>query len=352
MSREPTPVHRAISAVPTSITVIAGAAGGGPQGEPVEIGSTADFDEAYGGGGGELRSAVDGFFTAGGRRAIVLAVPRPEDLQDALAALDDVDLFNLLCLAVPAGAALRRAAAQRARALRALLVLDPEPAWRERPPATLDDFVDGMAVENCALYHPRGAGGVALSAAVAGTIARLDDRRGVARAPAGKDARLLGVDALAAAVGEREAERLNALGINVLRTVPGVDGPVIWGARTLAGAGEWKYVNVRRTALFIEASIERGLQWVVFEPNDEPLWATVRGSVADFLTSLWRDGTLVGSRPRDAFFVRCDRSTMTQDDIDDGRLVALVGIAAVRPAEFVILRFGLRTAPSADDGDP
>ncbi len=111
----------------------------------------------------------------------------------------------------------------------------------------------------------------------------------------------------------------------------------------------WKYVPIRRLPAYVERSIDHGLQWVVFEPNDEPLWAGVREQVDEFLTSLWRDGRLVGSRPQDAFFVKCDRTTMTQDDIDNGRLVLLVGIAPLRPAEFVIFRIGQWAAGSDDD---
>jgi len=111
----------------------------------------------------------------------------------------------------------------------------------------------------------------------------------------------------------------------------------------------WKYVNLRRLYAYIEHSIDHGLQWVVFEPNGEQLWARVRQQVEDFLTELWRNGRLVGARPEEAFFVKVDRSTMTQDDIDNGRLVVLVGVAALKPAEFVIFRIGQWTA--VDDGD-
>ncbi len=112
---------------------------------------------------------------------------------------------------------------------------------------------------------------------------------------------------------------------------------------------EWKFVNVRRVPAYVERSIEHGLQWVLFEPNDERLWARARQQVEEFLTALWREGRLVGTRPQDAFFVKVDRTTMTQDDIDNGRLIVLVGIAPLRPAEFVIVRIGLWTALDDDD---
>jgi phage tail sheath protein FI len=133
--------------------------------------------------------------------------------------------------------------------------------------------------------------------------------------------------------------------LNTLREFPG-QGVVIWGARTLAGqdgqAPEWKYLNVRRLLLFIERSIDEGIRWAAFEPNAEPLWAKLRQTIGNFLTVLWRDGAFPGTRQEDAFFVKVDRSTMTQNDIDDGILNVLVGVAPVRAAEFVILRFGQR----------
>jgi phage tail sheath protein FI len=118
----------------------------------------------------------------------------------------------------------------------------------------------------------------------------------------------------------------------------------VFGARVITSDSDWKYVNVRRLLIFIEDSIDRGLQWVVFEPNAEPLWARVRRSISNFLNLVWRNGALEGTKPEEAFFVKCDRTTMTQTDIDSGRLIILVGVAPVKPAEFVIVRIGLYTA--------
>jgi phage tail sheath protein FI len=117
----------------------------------------------------------------------------------------------------------------------------------------------------------------------------------------------------------------------------------VWSARLVSSDPEWKYVNVRRLLIYIEHSIDRGLQWAAFEPNGEALWQQVRRTVEDFLLNTWRGGALLGAAPDEAFFVRCDRSTMTQDDLDSGRLVCLVGVAPVRPAEFIIVRIGLWT---------
>jgi phage tail sheath protein FI len=145
-----------------------------------------------------------------------------------------------------------------------------------------------------------------------------------------------------------EQDVLNPRGINVIRDFR-ADGRGIrlWGARTMSSDPMWKYVNVRRLFLFVEESIDQGTQWVVFEPNDEPLWAAVRRSVSNFLISVWRSGALMGGTQDEAFFVKCDRTTMTQDDIDNGRLICLIGIAPVKPAEFVIFRISQKTAEAA-----
>jgi phage tail sheath protein FI len=112
----------------------------------------------------------------------------------------------------------------------------------------------------------------------------------------------------------------------------------VWGARTLSSESAWKYINVKRLFIYVEASIDNGTQWVVFEPNDQSLWARIRQTITDFLTTTWRSGALQGATAAEAFFVKCDMTTMTQDDIDNGRLICLIGIAPVKPAEFVIFR--------------
>jgi phage tail sheath protein FI len=141
-----------------------------------------------------------------------------------------------------------------------------------------------------------------------------------------------------------EHDILNPRGINVIRDfrIAG-RGTRVWGARTISSDAEWKYVNVRRLFIFVEESIDEGTQWVVFEPNDEPLWARVRRSITNFLTRVHASGALMGQTPEEAFFVKCDRTTMTQDDIDNGRLICYIGIAPVKPAEFVIFRISQKT---------
>ena len=186
---------------------------------------------------------------------------------------------------------------------------------------------------------------------VAGIYARSDIERGVHKAPANEIIRGLYFDPLDPTAGLRvqvtkaEQDILNPRGVNVLRYFAG-RGNLVWGARTTTLDPDWKYVNVRRLFIFAEESIEEATQWVVFEPNDEPLWARVRRSVSDFLTRLWMDGMLQGRTREEAYFVRCDRSTMTQADIDNGKLIMLIGIAPVKPAEFVIFRIGQWTGGS------
>jgi phage tail sheath protein FI len=182
---------------------------------------------------------------------------------------------------------------------------------------------------------------------VVGVYARTDIERGVHKAPANEVVR--GIVGLRRRVNKEQQDILNPypVNINVIRDFRDQNrGIRVYGARVITSDSDWKYVNVRRLLIFIEASIERGLQWVVFEPNAEPLWARVQRSVSNFLTVVWRNGALEGTKVEEAFYVRCDRTTMTQTDIDSGRLIVQVGVAPVKPAEFVIVRIGLWTARS------
>lgn len=179
------------------------------------------------------------------------------------------------------------------------------------------------------------------SGAVCGIYARNDVQRGVWKAPANET--VTGAIGLQRDVHFGEQEVLNPIGVNCIRALPN-RGIRVWGARTLSSDPEWKYVNIRRYFLYLESSIDRGTQWAVFEPNGEALWANVRNTVSDFLYNEWISGALLGTKPDEAFFVHCDRSTMTQNDLDNGRLICLVGVAAIKPAEFVIFRIGQKTA--------
>lgn len=178
---------------------------------------------------------------------------------------------------------------------------------------------------------------------MAGIYARSDTEHGVHKAPANEVVR--GVQELQRTITKGDQDVLNPRGVNCIRSFRG-RGIRVWGARTTSSDPLWKYVNVRRLFLFVEESIDEGTQWVVFEPNDEQLWARVRQTIRNFLTNVWQDGALMGTTPDEAFFVKCDRSTMTQNDIDNGRLICEIGIAPVKPAEFVIFRIAQWTGNS------
>ena len=172
---------------------------------------------------------------------------------------------------------------------------------------------------------------------IAGIYARCDEERGVHKPPANQV--IKGAEDLEYIFSQSEQDTLDAIGVNSIRELPG-RGIRVWGARTLTSESLWKYVNVSRLFMFLEKSIENGTQWVVFEPNDEKLWAKVKQTISQFLTSVWKTGALMGTTPKEAFFVECDRTTMTQDDIDNGKLIMVIGVAPLKPAEFVIFRIG------------
>ncbi|HVQ93477.1 MAG TPA: phage tail sheath C-terminal domain-containing protein [Mycobacteriales bacterium] len=210
-------------------------------------------------------------------------------------------------------------------------VYDTRYAALYHPWLMVPDLASGLDVE------------VAPSGHIAGVYARTDVERGVHKAPANAVVRgIRARDGFAQDITKRQQDLLNPKGINALRFFPGF-GHRVWGARTLSSDSSWKYVNVRRLFLFVEESIDEGTQWAVFEPNGEALWALIRQTVTDFLTTTWRNGALAGTTPDEAFFVACDRSTMTEDDIANGRLICVIGIAPVFPAEFVIFRIQQKT---------
>ncbi|HZF91063.1 phage tail sheath family protein [Streptomyces sp.] len=288
------------------------------------------------------------------------------------------DIFNILCLpdahwldeqlaAKGEGGnvrTLRDAALELCIDRRAILLVDPPPTWTAPQSGGGSGAVDAVGAvvgrakelelgdpgKNAAVYYPQVLAPDPLrqgalrafppSGVMAGVLARTDVQRGVWKAPAGTDASLTGVSDLEVSLTDLEIGRLNPLGINCLRRLPAA-GPVAWGARTLRGADrladEWKYLPVRRLALFIEESLFRGTHWVVFEPNDEPLWASIRLNVGAFMNSLYRAGAFQGRTPQEAYLVKCDKETNPQNDIDRGIVNIHVGFAPLKPAEFVIV---------------
>ncbi|MEL7329838.1 MAG: phage tail sheath subtilisin-like domain-containing protein [Cyanobacteria bacterium J06559_1] len=282
--------------------------------------------------------------------------------KEGIFALESADLFNLLCLppitrdqdiSVPIWTAALAYCEKR----RALLIVDAPQAWKTHRDVAnstgLAAFVQGMSPrQNAAMFFPRVKMADPLKenrlvdfapcGAIAGIMARTDVARGVWKAPAGTEATITGARQLTVKLTDGENGVLNPLGVNCLRSFP-VYGNVVWGARTLAGddrlGSEWKYVPVRRLALFLEESLYRGTQWVVFEPNDEPLWAQIRLNIGAFMQNLFRQGAFQGSTPKEAYFVKCDRETTTQNDINLGIVNIVVGYAPLKPAEFVVLKF-------------
>jgi phage tail sheath protein FI len=283
------------------------------------------------------------------------------DDKKGLYALAKTDLFNLLCIppfsaATDVTTTLVAEATKYCQDRRAIMIVDPPSAWTNKKTAK-DQFSDatidfvGTRSNYAAIYFPRLKQPNPLRenqieefvpcGAVAGVMARTDAQRGVWKAPAGQEASLIGVPQLSVPLTDNENGELNPLGINCLRGFPLI-GRVVWGARTLEGAdqlaSEWKYIPVRRTALYIEESLYRGTKWVVFEPNDEPLWAQIRLNVGSFMHDLFRQGAFQGKSPRDAYFVKCDKESTTQSDVDHGIVNILVGFAPLKPAEFVVLK--------------
>lgn len=282
-----------------------------------------------------------------------------ENDKTGIYALKDADLFNILCIppyyadyAAENVSGLFDTAAKFCEDMRAFLIHDPPANWDSKEDAKAGIASDITTRSNhAALFFPmlkqanplrdNQMENFAPCGAVAGIFARTDAQRGVWKAPAGLEARLVGVPQLSVPLTNDENGELNPLGVNCLRTLPPA-GRVVWGARTLEGddrlASEWKYIPVRRLALFIEESLYRGTQWAVFEPNDEPLWAQLRLNIGAFMQGLFRQGAFQGSNPRDAYLVKCDSETTTQNDINLGIVNVVVGFAPLKPAEFVILK--------------
>lgn len=274
-------------------------------------------------------------------------------------------LFNLLCIPLIAtfnasdyaSAASMLAAFCAAR--RAFLILDAPPGAVDEPTMVTTFLAANVASPNAAIYFPNLQmpdlvnGGrtrtVGASGTVAGIYAATDTTRGVWKAPAGVNATIAGAS-VAVNITDGEQGLLNPLGVNAIRTFP-LFGTLVWGARTLNGAdalaSPWKYVPVRRTALFIEQSLYQGLRWAVFEPNDETLWAQIRSSVDDFMSDLFRSGAFQGTTPNQAYLVKCDATTTMQGDIDRGIVNILVGFAPLKPAEFVVLQIEQLTGQSS-----
>jgi hypothetical protein len=300
---------RSIEGVDTSTAGFVGPTAFGPD-APVRVSSFADFERTFG-DRCELAAAARAFFAHGGSRLYVHRVDGG-DVASGLRALEQAPEISLV--AAP-GAGAADALVEHAEKMRyriALIDATPEEALplHERIDSSFGAVFVGHGLDAAASGH------------AAAAYARTPAHR-----PPVPEGRV-----------DPDLERLVEQGVNVV--TPGG----VFGNRTLSSDPEWKYVSLRRYFAYLEHSIDRGMQWTVFEPNGEQLWQNVRRTVEDFLLGEWQRGALLGTKAEEAFFVRCDRSTMTQNDLDDGRLICIVGVAPVRPAEFVIIRIGRWTA--------
>jgi phage tail sheath protein FI len=360
---------RAIAGVPTSVTAFVGATKLGPVNRPAHCFSFDDYESGFGGlaAASEVSYAVRQFFANGGRDAIVVRIgkgrrPLKKRLVDAIHALDGEDLFSVLCLPGVSDPAVHADAVAYCRTRRAFFIADVPAAI-----VTPDDMLafiaagDLLKSDSAAAYYPRVFVADPLkrgrlrstppSGTIAGLYARVDSAQGVWSTPAGRGFTLVDVSGAAYALTDAENGRLTRRAINSIRTFP-AHGSIAWGARTLAGddqqSSEWKYISVRRTALFIEESFYRGLKWAVFEPNAEPLWSQIRLMSETFLHSLFRQGAFQGTTPRESYFVRCGSDTTTQNDVDRGVVNVVVGFAPLTPAEFVVITIRQLTAKDDD----
>jgi len=318
-----------------------------------------------------LAPAVYGFFANGGKRCYVVCAEsdEPVDLigttdddgnRTGLVALEEIDEVSIVCIPGETDKTVQAAMITHCENMgdRVAILDSPKDKSVDEIKKHREDHLasdKGVA----ALYYPwietsveklEDKGKVVLekmlvppSGAVAGIYARSDSEKGVHKVPANEIVR--GALSLEKNITKAEQDILNPLGINCIRAFKG-RGIRVWGARTISTDPLWKYVNVRRLFLYLEESIDKSTQWVVFEPNNEQLWARVAQSVDNFLLTVWKSGALMGTTPEEAFFVKCDRTTMSENDIDNGKLVVRIGVAPTKPAEFVIFEIGQWTASS------
>jgi phage tail sheath protein FI len=355
-----------IAGVSLSTTAFIGVAHKGTQNEPILISSYAQFEQHFGDRSAIVQAdgsravnylayAAQGFFNNGGKKLYVvrIATASIKAYQQALHILEptaDIGMVALpgySTLPVKEYAGLTQILVQYAEKRRdRMILIDPPPASDQQQLLSIRNMVNSSFAAIYAPWlmvrdrHSKRALALPPSGFVAGVIARVDATRGIYKAPANEVIqRIVGLERN---ITETEQSVLNPQGVNVLRSLPDRSYR-IWGARTASAEPEWKYLSVRRYFTYLEKSIEQGTAWAVYEPNTQALWSNLRGVVENFLLSEWRKGALQGSKPDQAYFVRIDRSTMTQNDIDQGRVIMLVGFAPLKPAEFVLLRIMQQT---------
>lgn len=368
---------RNIEGVPTSIAGFIGLTNNGPVNEPVLIQSFAEFEGTFGSywDGGQLAYSVAGFFENGGRRCLIVRINDSEDVSEitegqfigtaeeksGLHAFKEQDAVKLIAIPDAHGSAIvtKAGLAYCAEKRNCFFIVD---APKGKSPDEMKVYIEENNFDSSygAIYYPNiyveTLDGeqrlVHPSGHIAGYYAKIDETRGVWKAPAGRERELLGAVNLEIEVPQEKQQILNPLGVNVIRWFPEI-GIVPWGARSLSPESEFKYLNVRRFYNYIEESVSKGTRWVVFEPNDEALWAKIRNILRSFLEGVWRSGALQGAKPQDAFFVKCDRETNPPSSIEAGELHIEIGLAVLKPAEFILLKIAHKMyAPKGDNSKP
>ena len=356
-----------IAGVSTSIVGFVGITEEGTNAsKAVFITSWKAFEDTFGGhttGAPYMAQAVFSFFSNGGTQCYIVSVEKSNGnaftandytgatgtdptTRTGLALLEAYDDISIICIPGISDNEVQAAMITHCENSKyKFCILDPKENSSTSDVTALKDALTSTK-GYAALYYPwitvLGRN-TPPSGAVAGIYARSDSERGVHKAPANEVLR--NVTQLETNLSNADQGPLNVAGINCLRSFAG-RGNLVWGARTLASDPTWKYINVRRLFIYLEKSIEEATQWVVFEPNNEMLWARVKQTINNFLTNVWRDGALMGTTPEEAFFVRCGRDTMTQTDIDNGKLIVQIGVSPTKPAEFVIFEIAQWTGDS------
>jgi len=348
---------RNIEGVATSIAGFVGLAKDGPVREAVLITNFDEFKEKFGDywASGQLAYSVAGFFENGGHRCYIVRVNEAdEEITNkhyivGLRALDKIDDVSIIAIPDAGGivAVIKAGIAYCEKRKYCFFIAD---APMEKETTDIISFIKDNTINSsyAAIYYPNiyvkdpltdDQKLIYPSGHIAGCYAKTDSERGVWKAPAGRERKLIGAVELEQDITQEDQGSLNPIGVNVIRKFEEV-GIVVWGGRTLAPESEWKYVNVRRFINYVEHSVSRGTQWVIFEPNDEPLWAQLRMTINAFLEELFRLGALQGARPQEAYFVKCDSENNTHPE--EGKVNIEIGLAVLRPAEFLITKITQR----------
>ena len=359
---------QSIDGVGTSTAAFIGETEKGPDDHAVMVTNVEAFQAKYGAflASNRLAHSALLFFKNGGTHLYIARVsaaanttPQENDYRNAFSLLDPIPTVNLVAVPGIGSPSMLSFGADYCRQ-RGDCFFIGDMDLTDNSKEAAQTFINQVTVKSshAAVYFPwlmiadpggSSSGSIAVppSGAVAGIFARIDAARGVWKAAAGMNANIRGAVGLSVNISDHEQGELNPLGVNIIRDFQ-ARGMVVWGARTLAArsAPEYRYVPVRRTAIFLSQSIYNGIQWAVFEPNDKNLWACLRLTIEAFMQTQFRAGAFQGSSARDAFFVKCDSETTTQADIDAGIVNILVGFAPLKPAEFILLKFGQKAGPA------